>query len=199
MDKTLPWQNCVRLRSDEESNTKSQNATPFYNATLRSECSVDSYMEFFDAESQRTPAFREACLLTGLWLRQRGIDTGMFEGGLGSFEVSALTSWLLQSGAAHGRAVLSTGYTSFQLFKALLQFLATRDLIRDPIIFGGHRSISSKDIKSSCPVAFDTLHGLNILFKMSPCSYRHVSLTLSCFPLGDNSRFSCTITGSVRG
>lgn len=79
---------------------------------------------------------------------------------------------LLQGGGAIGKPVLSTGYSSYQLFKATLQFLAARDLVQSPLLFQSNYDIQSK---SDTPLLFDGPRGLNVLFKMTQWSYAMVN------------------------
>ena len=44
-------------------------------------------------------------------------------------------SLLLKGGSSKGSSVLAKGYSNYQMFKAMLQFLATRDLITNPLLF----------------------------------------------------------------
>lgn len=70
-----------------------------------------------------------------------------------------------------GSTVLAGGYSNYQLFKATLQFLASRDLIKNPLVVNGTSDgINGIDI----PVVMDSELGLNIFFKTSPWAYKLV-------------------------
>ncbi len=147
--------------------------TPFYNATLRSECSSLPYLKLLHATSSRSDTFGDACLLGSMWLRQRGYGTGVTNGGFGQFEWACVVALLMQSGGVNGRPILSSGYSSYQLFKGVLQFLSTRDLILNP--FSDH-SYGLALLDNKRPVFFDGARGHNVLFKMTPWSYTMVCL-----------------------
>ena len=87
-------------------------------------------------------------------------------GGFGGFEWDVLMSLLLEGGGPSGKPVLSASYSSYQLFKATVQFLAGRDLMRPMVMFATDVS-SPQDV----PVVYDGKRGLNILYKMTRWSY----------------------------
>ena len=112
-------------------------------------------------------------MLGSIWLRQRGLGASVKQGGFGQFEWAAITSMLFAAGAANDRPVLSSGYDYYQLFKAVLQYLAATDLIEKPMLFGsGELPVSGSDV----PIIYDSVRGLNILFKMTSWSYKMVTL-----------------------
>lgn len=82
---------------------------------------------------------------------------------------------LMRGGGRANLPLLSSGYSSYQLFKATLQFLATNDLTAFPLVL---RSTDFKLASTDYPVFFDGAWGLNILFKMSPWSYKLVRFVL---------------------
>jgi len=82
-------------------------------------------------------------------------------------------AYLMKTGGAMGGTILAGGYSNYQLFKGTLQFLATRDLIKDPLVVNG---ISEGIPGSETPILVDGELGLNILFKMSPWAYRMVDI-----------------------
>lgn len=168
VDKTLPTKGCIR---HTVANGQDEAPSPTYNAVLRSECCSLISLKLLERSIGQSDAFREACMLGAVWLRQRGIGSSIKKGGFGQFEWASVISMLMRGGGRTGRPVLSAGYSNYQLFKATLQFLATTDLITSPII------ISSANFKldhTDHPVFFDGSRGLNLLFKMSPWSYRMV-------------------------
>lgn len=77
----------------------------------------------------------------------------------------------MQSGGAKGRPILSSGYSSYQLFKAVLQFLSTRDLVLNPFFIQSN-GLALVDNKK--PIFLDGAQGHNVLFKMTPWSYSMV-------------------------
>ena len=165
--KTKPDIACIRFQNSEKESTEHL-ASPFYNATLRSECCLLSYGKLMQETSIQSESFRDACNLGNVWLRQRGFDTGVREGGFGPFEWACLLSLLMHGGGIKGKAILSKGYSSLQIFRATLQFLSTRDLISSPLLLN---TSQANVAQSSSPMVFDGSQGLNILFRMSTCSY----------------------------
>ena len=175
IEKTLPSKTCIRSKPSSSSSTALPLVpTPVYNATLRAESSVASYLKLLHGIKAKADNFTSACILGNVWLRQRGFGTGLLKGGFGGFELACTIALLLQSGGPKGRPLLSGGYSSSQLFKAFLQFLASSDLIKTPLILGRGDSYDQKSFKTSTPVLFDSSQGLNILYKMSLWSYKGV-------------------------
>ncbi|KAL4919126.1 Nrap protein [Aspergillus aurantiobrunneus] len=164
ISRTLPMKNNVRHGSGV--GNMNQESTPFYNSCLRSEATVALYHKLQSSAAQSCESFKDACLLGRIWLRQRGFGSSLRKGGFGGFEWSIIMSLLLEGGGPNGRPVLLKSYSSYQLFKATMQFLAGRDLT-EPLLF------SSSDISfpSGAPVVYDGKRGLNVLYKMTPWSY----------------------------
>ncbi|KIX07157.1 uncharacterized protein Z518_01810 [Rhinocladiella mackenziei CBS 650.93] len=165
MAKTLPNKNCLRQGMSGDS-TPSDQPTPFYNSCLRYAASIPIVDDII--QSTKSPAFNDACRLGQLWLRQRGFSSSTRFGGFGFLEWSLTCALLLRGGGHRDHPLFSKQYSGLQLFKAMLQVLAGRDL-RDPMVLNG----SSLDIpRSELPVLFDGKTGVNILYKMSPWSYQ---------------------------
>ncbi|KAL4907609.1 hypothetical protein BDW74DRAFT_147830 [Aspergillus multicolor] len=163
ISRTLPMKNNIRHSSEGESRNE---PTPFYNSCLRSEATVSLYHKILSSAAQSCESFRDACLLGRIWLRQRGFCSSSLKGGFGGFEWSVLMSFLLESGGPNGKPVLLKSYSSYQLFKATVQFLNGRDLT-DPLLLSAyHVSFPNKG-----PVIYDGKRGLNVLYKMTPWSY----------------------------
>ncbi|KAL2816849.1 Nrap protein [Aspergillus cavernicola] len=173
---TLPMKNNIRHGSKGAND--SQAPTPYYNSCLRSEATVALYHKLLSSAARGCEFFKDACLLGRIWLRQRGFGSSFHKGGFGGFEWSVLMSLLLEGGGPSGKAVLLKSYSSYQLFKATMQFLAGKDLT-EPLLF------SASDISfpsGGGPVVYDGKRSLNVLYKMTPWSYSFVrheaSLTL---------------------
>ena len=178
--KLLPNKVCIRTKNDKTSSLKAPDLpTPLYNGTLKSDCLSLPYLKLLHAASAHSVTFRDACLLGSIWLRQRGYGGSLGNGGFGQFELACMTALLMQSGDAKGRPVLSSSYSSYQLFKAVLQFLSTRDLIVDPLCI---QSNGLRLVDAAKPVFFDGLRGHNILFKMTTWSYKMVGSRIPLYP-----------------
>jgi U3 small nucleolar RNA-associated protein 22 len=169
--KLLPDKNCIRLSKDSSRAGSAPVPTPFYNATLKSESSVTPYLKLLHGTSSSCGSYKEACILGRIWLQQRGFSSSISGGGFGHFEWAATSAVLLQGGGAHGQRLLSPGYSDFQLFKATLQFLASRDLVTNPLFFQAEEFSTQK---LDTPTFYDGPRGMNILFKMTSWSYRLV-------------------------
>ena len=165
--------------------------TPFYNASLRSECSSLAFLKYLHAFSSQSNGFSDACQLGSVWLRQRGLSRGF-----GPFEWSCTMALLMDGGGSNGKPVLSRGYDGCQLFKATLQYLVLSDLIVNPV-FVHFKKIPLID--HDRPMLFDGKRGVNILFKVTPWSYitlKHeagITLKLLNDPLS-NQFNACFIT-----
>ncbi|KAF7504122.1 hypothetical protein GJ744_002691 [Endocarpon pusillum] len=160
-NKTLPTKCCLRM-------SDSTSPTQYYNACLRSEATTELYHRLLERTSTYCEAFRDVCCLGRLWLRQRGFGGSVARGGFGPFEWSIVCALLLQSGGSNGRPALSPRYSCLQLFKAILQFLAAKDLT-DPLLLNG---ATCEIPKSDSPVLFDGAGQINLLFKMTCWSYQ---------------------------
>ncbi|OQD73909.1 hypothetical protein PENDEC_c013G06873 [Penicillium decumbens] len=140
--------------------------TPFYNASLRSEATVLQYHKCLHSTSQKCESFRDACILGRTWLQQRGFHTSFQKGGFGGFEWATLISLLFEGGGPAGQPILMRSYSSYQIFKAAIQFLAGRDLTTPLLLFA-----SDVPVPDGGPVLYDGRRGLNLLYKMTPWSY----------------------------
>lgn len=173
-DKLLPSKNCVRpaKAADTDDNTQSLPATPFYNAAVQHDSQLTSYLKLLHKASTSCDGFKDACLLGRVWLRQRGLASQTGKGGFGNFEWAALVAVLLQTGGGSGMPLLSSGYSSYQLFKATLQYLAAKNLVKDPAVLqANNTTLASQD---GLPIFFDGTRGINILYKMTASSYQHL-------------------------
>lgn len=138
-DKLLPEKNCIRT-ADSHTPTNGLNElkmpTTFYNSSLRAEMLVTPYLKLLHSATKTCEAFQDACMLGNTWLRQRGLSSDMHAGGFGNFEWSALMALMLSGGGPKGTPILSSGYSSYQLFKATLQVLAVKDISKQPLVVG---------------------------------------------------------------
>ncbi|PVH84888.1 pre-rRNA processing protein-like protein Utp22 [Cadophora sp. DSE1049] len=167
--KLQPSKNAVRSKDTPENESSIQLPTPFYNSSLISDCSFEPYLKYLYSSGKLASGFKNSCILGRIWLRQRGFGGDVSKGGFGHFEWATVTALLLKGGGPKGHSVLSPGYSSYQMFKAVLQFIAISDLAAKPVIF------EAKDLtfsKSNSPTLFDGARGLNTLYKMTPWSYQ---------------------------
>lgn len=170
-NKLLPSSNAVRPKGGEEEEIAAKTLPPtsFYNGTLQSDANVTAYLKLLYATATKADAFKDACILGRIWLKQRGFGSQLRKGGFGNFEWAALVALLLQPNQTTGAQPLSPGYSSYQMFKATLQFLARHDLSKKPVVLQAHNITIPKG--DTTPVFFDGPRGQNIMFKMSQWSY----------------------------
>ncbi|OAL54880.1 Nrap protein [Pyrenochaeta sp. DS3sAY3a] len=174
-NKLLPSSNCVRPKgNDSEESTKALPSTAFYNSTLQSDANITAYLKLLHTTASKTETFKDACVLGRVWLKQRGFASRLRKGGFGNFEWATIMALLLQPNATTGAQSLSSGYSSYQLFKATLQFLSRGDLAKKPFIFQALNITIPKG--ETGPVVFDGPRGQNILFKMTSWSYTRLRL-----------------------
>ena len=166
IEKTLPTKNCVRSAAPDSDSIKT--ATPFYNTCVRWVASTASFHSLLHQATLNCDAFKDVSILGRTWLRQRGFHSSISSGGFGWVEWSLVCALLMQGGGPKGGAALSSRYNSLQLFKAVLQFLAGKDLTEGMILNSPYFANPSKDL----PLFYDGRTGVNILFKMKPWSYR---------------------------
>lgn len=176
ISRTLPLKSNIRQGAPAD-NSEIGEATPYYNASLRSEATVAQYHKYLHSTSQKCESFRDACVLGRTWLQQRGFQTSFQKGGFGGFEWAALISLLFEGGGPSGQPILLQSYSSYQIFKAAMQFLAGRDLTHPLLLFANDVAMSDEG-----PVLFDGRRGLNLLYKMTSWSYaalrREANITL---------------------
>ena len=164
--KLRPSKNAIR--SADASEGVLSPPTPLYNASIQADSNHLSYLKRSHAAAKQCEGYKDACILGRIWLRQRGFDSSLSNGGFGHFEWAAIIALLLDGGGAKGQAVLSPGYSSYQIFKAVLQFLSTTNLVLKPLI---HKASDFSNFKSDKPMLFDGPRNQDILHKMSAWSY----------------------------
>ncbi|RKU44513.1 hypothetical protein DL546_006072 [Coniochaeta pulveracea] len=157
------------IRSGADDDKKAHAPTPFYNSTLKADGSYVPYLRVLKQAEKSCPAFKDACMLGRIWLRQRGFGGAMSRGGFGHFEWSVLMALLLQTGGRKETAALSPSLNPSQLFKATIQYLAATDFLKKPFILGSKEE-GLEAIRESGPVIYDAPRQLNLAYKMSSSS-----------------------------
>lgn len=174
--KLLPDKNCVRVQSDAEELPP----TPYYNSSLMSLTTYDYYLKFLYANKKSTEAFKDACTLGRLWLQQRGFGSAISKGGFGHFEFAILLSALLSGGGNNGNKILLHGFSSYQLFKGVIKYLATMDLTQGYLSFTSQFGETSACVYNAqgfnTPTIFDKSVKLNLLWKMTKATYQELRL-----------------------
>lgn len=172
--KLLPEKNCIRVADAENL------PTPLYNSSLLSSTAYDYYLKYLYTVKKTADAFRDACVLGKVWLYQRGLCGNIESGGFGHFEFAMLMAALLQGGGEKGNKILLHGFSSYQLFKATISYLASQDLCDE-----GYLTFNSSEDNYSLyknggfhvPTLFDKHSKINILWKMSRSSYETLRIS----------------------
>lgn len=181
--KLLPNKNCIRVAQDDpKADPSTLPATPLYNFSVLSSSTYESYLKYLYKTKKSTESFKEASILGRLWLQQRGFSSNLSQsgslGGFGTFEFTTLMAALLNGGGVNGNKILLHGYSSYQLFRGVIKFLATMDLC-DSGHLQFHSDINYTDAVSKyvqdgfqTPTLFDKTTKVNILTKMTVTSYK---------------------------
>ncbi|CCE64941.1 hypothetical protein TPHA_0J01190 [Tetrapisispora phaffii CBS 4417] len=177
--KLLPSKNCVRVATSDENVVLPP--TPLYNFSILSNSTHEVFLKYLYKTKKQTDSFKEATILGRLWLQQRGFSPKISQsgslGGFGTFEFSILMAVLLNGGGENANKILLHGFSSYQLFKGVIQYLATMDLCD-----GGNLQFHSENDSASAskyinegfktPTIFDKTTKINILSKMTISSYQ---------------------------
>lgn len=172
-EKLRPDKSCIRASSAANGDDAGRQSTPtpFYNSSLRADMLMAQYLKALHQASKRCPEWKDACLLGRTWLKQRGFSSTLYGGGFGNFELSTLMALLLDG----DRPVLGERWSSYQLFRATLQFLATRDASASAIALGRDENTvdpSAASASTGSPVLWDSDRVHNLFYKTSPWSYK---------------------------
>jgi U3 small nucleolar RNA-associated protein 22 len=165
IEKTVPTKNCVRNKTVTDNTLP---PTPEYNSILNTQSCVRQYKAIIQAAQKSCDAYTDACQAGILWLNNHKFNSSRSMGGFGAWEWATLCALLLQEGGHKGHGLFSERYSNLQLFKAMLQVLAGRDMTEPWVLSGERISIP----KSETPVIYDSKTGVNILHKMSPWTYQ---------------------------
>lgn len=175
--KLLPDRNCIRVQAD----TEDLPPTPHYNSSVLSLTAYDYYLKYLYANKKAAEAFKDACTLGRLWLQQRGFGSPISKGGFGHFEFAVLLSALLSGGGTSGNKILMHGFSSYQLYKGAIKYLATMDLCDGYLSFTSELGESASSTYKpgagfNTPTIFDKTTKLNLLWKMTKLSYQALRL-----------------------
>lgn len=173
--KLLPHKNCIRIQSD----LSELPPTPLYNASILSLTAYSHYLKYLYTAKKSAEGFKDACVLGNIWLSQRGFGSSTSKGGFGHFEFAMLISILLHGGGTNSNRILLHGFSSYQLFKGVVKYLATMDLASGYLSFSSDigSNITSKFNANegfNVPTIFDKTVKLNILWKMTNSSYNYL-------------------------
>lgn len=164
--------NAIRVQLPASEENLTMPATPLYNFSILTDATYTVYNEFLHRTAVECESFRDACQLGRLWLFQRGFSSSPAAGGFGHFEWAMLTAILL-NGTRSDTHTLLKGYSSYQLFKGVLQVLSSVNLIENGITFSAQEGQTSKFQPNSLevPAVTDRDYFTNIFSNMSKSSY----------------------------
>ncbi|PVU94375.1 hypothetical protein BB561_002594 [Smittium simulii] len=114
------------------------NATPKYNSAIISDSKYFIHMNYLHELCKESPGFKDAVVLAKVWLSQRGFDKSRFglnsktndlqrETCVNGFLLTFLISWLIKGSRSQDTKKflnISSGLSSFQIFKNLMIFLS---------------------------------------------------------------------------
>ncbi|EPQ51620.1 Nrap protein [Gloeophyllum trabeum ATCC 11539] len=168
-----PTQCNLRLSSE------SQTPTPLYNTALLLSCTPKAHLLAVHKLKADVPAFADALTLLRVWANQRGYGEGSrlcvrgFEG-RGAWWTGVLELLVRgeegaggKGGAAVGkRKPVGKGLSSYQMFRAALDFLAKHDFEDEAVVVktnGGHRYPADEYKSSHDAVFVDSVSLVNLL------------------------------------
>ncbi|KAG0330358.1 hypothetical protein BG004_002115 [Podila humilis] len=128
-----PGRNNVR-----QSDATEQHPTPQYNTALQQDTAFTSHLAFLYQHSKSCAAFKDGCVLLKVWATQRGLIRKNTNDGFNGFLLEMLMAYLLQGGGANGGKKLANGFSSYQLVKGTIDYLAQHDFGTQPIFMGQH-------------------------------------------------------------
>jgi U3 small nucleolar RNA-associated protein 22 len=165
-----PSRNCVR-DTTKDSGSQDRHPTSFYNGSILNDSLITSYLKIQHGAIKSSDSFLDASILGRVWLQQRGFSSSCEKGGFGSFEWNLIMGLLLKGGGSNDTPLFSQGYTSYQLFKAMLQFLVSKDLTKIPLAINYSGQFPPPK-NSGVPFLLDGQNVHNVLYKMTPWSYK---------------------------
>ncbi|KAI8985050.1 Nrap protein [Pilobolus umbonatus] len=120
-----PGKNCVKT---------STKPTPHYNASLLMDTSYVNNLAFLYQHGKNSPEFKNAILLSKVWMHQRGIAAT--NTGFNPFIFAMLMGYLIQGNKDGTGKKLSSAHSSYQLLRGTLDFIANHDFIHEPVFIG---------------------------------------------------------------
>lgn len=135
----FPAQRLAPGRNNVRSDAAEQLPTPQYNTALQQDTAFTSHLTFLYQHSKNCAAFKDGCVLLKVWATQRGLIRKTNDG-FNGFLLEMLMAYLLQGGGANGGKKLANGFSSYQLAKGAIDYLAQHDFDAHPIFMGQHSS-----------------------------------------------------------
>ncbi|PWN52033.1 Nrap protein [Violaceomyces palustris] len=145
-----PSRNSVRVGAGE-SDARDLTPTPRYNSAILADGLQVAHLVYLHATAQACPAFADACLLLKTWAFQRGFGSGSriskTSGAprrqvAGSHSIRFVLTMVLAhllhgeekvAGKGATRPKLANGFSSYQLFRGVVDWLASHDFTTKPV------------------------------------------------------------------
>ncbi|KAN0064992.1 U3 snoRNP protein [Thecaphora frezii] len=139
-----PARNSVRVGSADDEGAKELAPTPRYNAAILMDELQLAHLVYLHTTAKDCPAFADACLLLKTWAFQRGFGAGARQqrrqvAGTGSIRyiLTMILAHLLHGEekvrGQSGCAKLAMGFSSYQLFRGVIDWLAHHDFQAQPV------------------------------------------------------------------
>lgn len=127
LSKLAPSRNNIRHDPSMTEEEMMQCKTPQYNNSILEDAMIRRHTRELHMRRTESSQFAEACILAKVWLRQRGFHKTMDS--VNGFLVSMLLHYLITKKRINAQT------PSDQMFKVLMQFLASHKLEDEPLIF----------------------------------------------------------------
>lgn len=155
-----------KLARDRNANREVEGPTPVYNWSVLADTFAMPLLRYLHYTSSVAPAFIDAVRLGALWLLQREWGSDPVRGGFGAFEFAVLMASLLNGGSKSGKKRLLPGFSSYQLFKGTLLYIAEEKCISLAPSFSSEGAGPTRLIGNEKGLVFDDC-GLDVLANMT--------------------------------
>ncbi|KAJ3032596.1 hypothetical protein HDV00_007333 [Rhizophlyctis rosea] len=105
--------------------------TPRYNAAILYDTVLVPHLNILHHHVTNCAGFRDAAILSKIWLTQRGF--GKAPGSFNGFLFAMIMGYLLRTSDKNGVRRLANSFSSYQLFKVTMEYIATHDFDAEPI------------------------------------------------------------------
>ncbi|THU79980.1 Nrap protein [Dendrothele bispora CBS 962.96] len=186
LSRLSPSHSNIRITSDADSSddSKSKLPTPLYNTAILTAFTPKSHLLSNHNLQQSCPAFNDALSLLRIWANQRGFGEGSDShpsvrgfNGKGPWWAALLEFLILGEeptssssgkgwGKAQSRKPLGRGLSSYQLFRAALDFIAKHDFVNEPVFVktkDGHKFLPDEYQSNHEAVFVDSSSTVNLL------------------------------------
>ncbi|KAI8815755.1 Nrap protein [Fimicolochytrium jonesii] len=125
--------------------------TPHYNAALLKDTPLVAHMNLLHHHTTTCAGFREASILAKVWLAQRGFSGNTSKAGFNGFLFSMIMGYLLRTNDKNGNRLLGNNFSSYQLFKVTIAYIATHDFLAEPVFMTPDGKPLGSDADFSAP------------------------------------------------